>query len=182
MIQLWSIPCDPARDELNYELPDVEDKQASRASMKLEVGFCIEGDVGEIAWCPRGGFSASTTTTSDHAIHIGEPKDALSQSGSKGKGKGKTPGRTSVQAGTVNDEVQEGSPGTADQDNAPHLGIVAAVMADGALAFFAIPTPTQVRAAHAAGSVAPSAPFFGELQKVPVGTTSPEAHVNGQDA
>ncbi|GAA5875870.1 hypothetical protein JCM3774_001107 [Rhodotorula dairenensis] len=161
MIQLWSIPCNPARDELSYELPEVEDQQASRARMQLEVGFCIEGDVGEIAWCPRGGPAAPPPAPTEHGTGDGVPKEGTSQPQSKGKGKTKT--KAKVQAAAVADEMQADSHVGTDINGASHLGVVAAVMASGALAFFALPKPSRIRSAHAATSSAPSAPLFVKL-------------------
>lgn len=165
MIQLWSIPCNPARDELNYELPDREETQPPRGRMKLEVGLCVDGDVGEIAWCPRGGSSNPQSATSGHEREDGEQEDVASSAEAKGKGRGK--GKGTVQAGKENQTAAAGDEARVDPGGgtvtelAPHLGVLAAVMADGALSFFAIPDPRQTSSASGADPAEPSAPSFG---------------------
>lgn len=162
MIQLWSVPCSPARDELNYELPNREETQSPRGRMKLEVGLCVDGDVGEIAWCPRGGSSTSGPEGEDV-----EREDARSPAKAKGKAKGKDKGKGKVKAGkedqtaVATDKARVDPGGGTVDESAPHLGILAAVMADGALGFFAIPEPRQIPSAQGADPAEPSAPSFG---------------------
>lgn len=168
MIQLWSIPCNPARDELNYELPDREETQPPRGRMKLEVGLCVDGDVGEIAWCPRGGSSNPQSATSGHEREDGEQEDVASSAEAKGKGRGK--GKGTVQAGKENQTAAAGDEARVDPGGgtvtelAPHLGVLAAVMADGALSFFAIPDPRQTSSASGADPAEPSAPSFVKIE------------------
>lgn len=169
MIQLWSIPCNPARDELNYELPKREETQSPRGRMKLEVGLCVDGDVGEIAWCPRGGSSKPQSATSEHEREDAEQKDAPSPAKAKGKTKGKGKGKAKAgkedQAATATDQARvDPGRGTVNQSG-PHLGILAAVMADGALSFFAIPDPSQMPSAQGANPAEPSAPSFGTFSR-----------------
>lgn len=165
MIQLWLVPCSPARDEFNYELPIREETQSPRGRMKLEVGLCVDGDVGEIAWCPRGGSSKRQSATSGHEREDAKQKDAPSPAKAKGKAKGK--GKGKVQAGkedqtaAATDEARVDPGGGTVDGPAQHIGILAAVMADGALSFFAVPEPSQIPSAQGADPAIPSAPSFG---------------------
>lgn len=133
--------------------------------MKLEVGVCVNGDVGEIAWCPRGGSSKPQSTTSGHEGEDGEQEDAPSPAKAKGKtkakGKGKVKAGKEDQTAAATDKARV-DPGVGMVDEpAPHLGILAAVMADGALSFFAIPDPSRIPSVLGADPSELSAPSFG---------------------
>ncbi|GAA5983637.1 hypothetical protein JCM10908_000361 [Rhodotorula pacifica] len=163
MLQLWSVPCSPARDELSYELsyelPEGEEAQASRGRMKLEVGFCIEGDVGEIAWCPRGGVAEGEVDAHPGAAEAAEPEAAKETEhtspkkvGKTSKGKGKAKAKKQDQGRAVareegTDKMELDSDSIGSSSHASQLGILATVMADGGVGIFVIPHPRQVQSA-----------------------------------